>query len=180
MQILHREISSHVLSLFRAFLPGYMGVCSCTSFASSLIPDIYPQIPSFFSSPSKHALQFWFSIYFWKPPSTTGSNFSSDSSRVSTSWPVVDLTRELMIKYDHECSTSVRVLKEPVLHASPLTDVRALGEAIGVPISGHYGTRIGVGMFLFRLRGVSLIWFDYPTVKVLLKIVLKEVANNSF
>ena len=63
----------------------------------------------------------------------TYSDFSSDCSSspvVFANSPIVELTRECRTKSHHDCSTFGRVIEEPVLHASPLTFVRDLGEAI--------------------------------------------------
>lgn len=82
------------------------------------------------------------------PPSMIDDNVSSGTSTsshvVSASPPVVDLTRERRRKSSHDCSTSSRALEELVLHASPLTIVMALGDAIGVPVFDQYETMIGL------------------------------------
>lgn len=73
-------------------------------------------------------------------------NFDSTSSSliVSADSPVVDYARERRIKSYHDCSTSGRINEEPIVHASPLTVITALGNAIGVLVYGKYGTIVGL------------------------------------
>lgn len=65
----------------------------------------------------------------------TDIDFEYDSPVFLANLLVVDLTKELRTKSNNDCSTFGRDLEELVLHASPLTTVRALGEAIGVAVS---------------------------------------------
>lgn len=68
----------------------------------------------------------------------------SDSPVVSATTPIVDSAKELRTKSHNDYSTSERTLNEPALHASPLTASRIFGEAMGVPVSGQYGTMMGL------------------------------------
>lgn len=69
----------------------------------------------------------------------TNSDSTSSSLVVSADSPVVDYARERRIKSYHDCSTSGRINEDPIVHASPLTVITALGNAIGV-----LGTMVGI------------------------------------
>lgn len=86
----------------------------------------------------------------------TNSNFNFDSTSsipvVSANSLVVDLTRERRSKTHHDCNISGRAAEEPVVHASPLTAILALENALGVPVADQYGNMV-------RLAERSLLLF---------------------